>query len=167
MFAALALASVLAAAPQEPSAAPCEPELFRIGRSTNANEIVYAARTRAGSFDEDGPIDAYWVMRAEEGQREGMNFLERMLAYGFSVDPAPAGDGFTVLLKAKKDRPLHLTMRDGCPVALARIGGREALLRFIFVQTSSEEIVPSVAYVDVVGVDPATGDEVRERVVPQ
>jgi len=167
MIAALTLASVLAAGPQEPEASLCAPELFRIGRSTNANEIVYEARTRAGSLDEEEPVDAYWVMRAEEGQREGLNFLERMLAYGFSVERTPSGDGFTLLLKAKKDRPLHLTMRDGCPVALARIDGREALLRSIFVQTSSGELIPSVAYADVVGVDPATGDEVRERVVPR
>ena len=73
-------------------------------------------------------------MLAEDGHREGLNFIEKLIAYGFSVDPAESGEGFTVVLKAKKDRPVKLTLRDGCPAALVTIAGRPALLRRIFVQ---------------------------------
>src|SRR5512135_1261333 len=114
----MALPILLALAVSSAPGNPCPPELFRIGRSTNANEVVYVARREAdGALDSDDPIAAEWHMLAEDGHREGLNFIEKLLAYGFSVDPAESGDGFVVVLKAKKDRPVTLTMRDGCPTA--------------------------------------------------
>ena len=162
-------APALPTAPSPAAAAggrPCRPELFRIRRSTNANEIVYAAQLdESGRLDEDDPLVAYWLMHAEDGHREGLNILEKMLAYGFSADPAPEG-GFHVVLKAKKDRPVHLALRNGCPVAFIEIAGQPALLRSIFVQTSSGGVIPTVAHVDVTGVDPTSGREVSERILP-
>ena len=165
MVGSIYLAMVLAA-PPGPS---CTPELFRIGRSTNANEVVYAARTGAdGALDPEDPIEADWHMLAEDGHREGLNFIEKLLAYGFSVDPAESGEGFTVILKAKKDRAVRLTMRAGCPAALVTIAGRPALLRRIFVQAESGGgLIPGVAWADLEGTDPVTGSPVKERVVPE
>ncbi|HQR29699.1 MAG TPA: DUF4833 domain-containing protein [Anaeromyxobacteraceae bacterium] len=147
----------------------CPPELFRIGRSTNANEVVYLARKdKDGRLDADDPLKAEWHMLAEDGHREGLNFIEKLLAYGFSVDPAASGDGFVVVLKAKKDRPVRLAMRDGCPTATVTISGRPAVLRRIFVQAEpSEGLIPEVAWADIEGVDAATGAPVTERVVPR
>jgi hypothetical protein len=165
MLGTLSLALVLSAGPT-PS---CAPELFRIGRSTNANEVVYLARRGPdGSLDADDPMAAEWHMLAEDGHREGLNFIEKLLAYGFSVDPAPSGGGFVVTLKAKKDRPVRLTVRDGCPSASVTIAGRPALLRRIFVQAEEGGgLIPSVAWADLEGVDPATGARITERVVPE
>jgi len=165
MLATLYLALAVSAAP----APSCAPELFRIGRNTNANEVVYRARrTKDGALDPDEPIEAEWHMLAEDGHREGLNFIEKLLAYGFSVDPAEKGDGFVVVLKAKKDRPVRLAMRDGCPSASLTIGGRPAALRRIFVQAESDGgLIPSVAWADLEGTDLATGAKVSERVVPE
>jgi hypothetical protein len=165
LFGSIYLAMLLAA----PPGSACAPELFRIGRSTNANEVVYAARAGAdGALDPEDPIEADWHMLAEDGHREGLNFIEKLLAYGFSVDPADSGEGFTVILKAKKDRPVKLTMRAGCPAALVTIAGRPALLRRIFVQAESGGgLIPSVAWADLEGTDPVTGSPVKERVVPE
>jgi hypothetical protein len=159
------LAIFLAAAPGP----ACAPELFRIGRSTNANEVVYTARTGAdGALDPEDPIEADWHMLAEDGHREGLSFIEKLMAYGFSVDPAESGEGFTVILKARKDRPVRVTLRAGCPAALVTIAGRLALLRRIFVQAESGGgLIPSVAWADLEGTDPVTGSPVTERVFPQ
>ena len=162
MFATLVLAAALAA----PEAAACPAELFRIGRSTNANEVVYTARMVRGALDPDAPISAEWHMLAEDGHREGLNFLEKLVAYGFSVDAAAGGNGFTVILKAKKDRPVQLRMRGTCPDAFVTISGRPALLRKIFVQTKGGGVVPEVAWADVEGRDPDTGAVVKERIFP-
>jgi hypothetical protein len=164
MIETLSLALLLSTGPV-PS---CAPELFRIGRSTNANEVVYLARRGPdGALDPEDPMAAEWHMLAEDGHREGLNFIEKLLAYGFSVDPAPSGGGFVVTLKAKKDRPVRLTMRDGCPSASVTIAGRTALLRRIFVQAEEGEgLIPSVAWADLEGVDPASGARITERVVP-
>ncbi len=147
----------------------CAPELFRIGRSTNANEVVYSARQRPdGTLDPDDPIRAEWHMLAEDGHREGLNFIEKWLAYGFSVDPARAGEGFVVVLKAKKDRPVTLTLRDGCPVASVTIAGKPAVLQKIFVQAESTgALIPEVAWAELDGVDPASGARITERVLPE
>ena len=165
MLGTLSLALVLSAGPIP----PCAPELFRIGRSTNANEVVYLARRAPdGALDADDPMAAEWHMLAEDGHREGLNFIEKLLAYGFSVDPAPSGGGFVVTLKAKKDRPVRLTLRDGCPAATVTISGRPALLRRIFVQAEEGGgLIPSVAWADLEGVDPTTGAKITERVVPE
>lgn len=165
MIGSVTLALVLHAGPV-PS---CAPELFRIGRSTNANEVVYLARRGAdGTLDPDGPLRAEWHMLAEDGHREGLNFIEKLLAYGFSVDPAPGGGGYEVILKAKKDRPVRLALRDGCPTATVTIAGRPAWLRRIFVQAEDGEgIIPSVAWADLEGVDPTTGARITERILPE
>jgi hypothetical protein len=162
MLATMILAAALAA----PGSEPCPAELFRIGRSTNANEVVYAAQVVNGALDPDDPITAEWHMLAEDGHREGLNFLEKLIAYGFSVDPDEGGDGFVVVLKAKKDRPVRLKMRGACPAALVTISGKPALLRRIFVQTEGGGIVPEVAWAEVEGRDPDTGAAVKERIFP-
>jgi hypothetical protein len=164
MMGTVVLWALVAAAPG-PS---CAPELFRIGRSTNANEVVYSARMEGGALDADDPLSVEWHMLAEDGHREGLNFIEKLMAYGFSVDAAESGDGFVVVLKAKKDRPVLLAMRAGCPAALVTIAGKQALLRRIFVQAESGGgIIPSVAWADLEGADPVTGAPVKERVIPQ
>lgn len=150
-----------------PGARGCAAELFRIARSKNANEVVYSARVaREGELDGDDPLVAEWHMLAEDGHREGLNFVEKLFAYGFSVDPVPGGDGYLVVLKAKKDRPVHLAMREGCPAALVTISGKEALLRRIFVATTEGGLFPQVAWADLDGVDPTTGHPIRERIFP-
>jgi hypothetical protein len=147
----------------------CSPELFRIGRSTNANEVVYLPRQRPdGTLDPEDPLRAEWHMLAEDGHREGLNFIEKLLAYGFSVDPAKSGEGWVVVLKAKKDRPVTLAMREGCPVASVTIAGKTAVLQRIFVQAESGgALIPEVAWADIDGLDPASGAKVTERVVPE
>ena len=165
MFGTITLALLLSAAP----ATSCAPELFRIGRSTNANEVVYLARRDAhGALDPDDPLEAQWHMLAEDGHREGLNFIEKLLAYGFSVDPAPLDGEFVVVLKARKDRPVKLALRDGCPAASVTIAGRPALLRRIFVQAEEGGgLIPSVEWADLEGVDPSTGAKITERVFPE
>jgi len=156
MRTALLLAAALATAPADttstaaarPEAAlapatraappPCPPELFRIARSTNANQVVYAARlARGGGLDKADPLSAEWHMLAEDG------------------------------LKAKKDRPVHLTLRNGCPAALVRIAGRPGVLKRIFVQTGAGGVIPTVAWADLEGEDPENGDSLFERVYPK
>ncbi len=165
----MALSLLLALAVSSTSGDPCPAELFRIGRNTNANEVVYLARRGAdGALDADDPIEAEWHMLAEGGHREGLNFIEKLLAYGFSVDPAESGDGYVVVLKAKKDRKVRLAVKDGCPVASVTIAGKTAVLRRIFVQAEDGDgLIPEVAWADIEGVDPASGARVSERVLPK
>ncbi len=163
------LAMVLALAASAGGAATCPPELFRIARNTNANEVVYLARQAPdGTLDTRDPIRAEWQMLAEDGRREELKPVERQLAYGFSVRPAGSGGGYVVILKARPDRPVTLSLRGGCPFASVTINGRPADLRRIFVQAKNGlGPIPTVAWAELEGIDPATGARIQERVFPK
>jgi hypothetical protein len=161
----LVLAASLSSAPA-PSAPACPAELFRIARSKNANVVVYEARrSGTGSLDPREPLQASWLLLAQHGEREDLNFIERLLAYGFDVRPARQEAGWSVTLKALKDRPVRLVELDGCPRALWQIAGRQGVLRKVYVKADERHLIPPVEYVDVFGVDPRSGEELYERIL--
>jgi len=157
------LLSVLGAdGPPAPPARSCPSELFRIARSTNANVVVYEARLfSSGALDRQEPVHASWVMLALDGHREELNFLERGLAYGF--DAREDGENLELRLRAQPGRPIVVRFRDGCPAAFMTVAGRETILRRIFVQVGGGPF-PEVQSVELTGLVPGDGSEVREVV---
>jgi len=152
--------------PSRTAAPTCPPELFRLGRSKNANVVVYEAHlSTAGTLDPSAPVKASWVLLASKGEREELSFFEWRMAYGFEVRPAGPSPGFVFTFKAREDRPVRIVLRDGCPVGIAAIGGRTGILRRIFIQADDRYLIPSVEYVEVFGSDLETGKELYERIV--
>lgn len=153
----------------EPSGAvapTCPLELFRIGRSKNANVIVYEAHLSSpAALDPAEPVEASWVLLAAHGEREKLSWFEWRMAYGFDVRAADPGPGFVFTFKAKEDRPLLIVVRHGCPVGVATIGGKQGILRRIFIQAEDHYLIPSVEYVEVFGSDLETGEDLYERIV--
>lgn len=144
----------------------CPAELFRIERSKNANVVLYEAKWKApGALDGDEPLVASWLMLAAKGQREPLTWLEQRMAYGFDV--ARASAGFTVTLRALKERAIRLVPSGSCAVATATIDGHEAALRRIFVKADDRELIPSVQYVELFGVDLKSGAPVYEKLQPR
>ncbi len=79
-----ALALVLLASAGARAEETCGP-LFVIARSLNANVVLYeAAYRRDGTLDPEKPLTVSWRLDAQDGRREGLNFIERMRAYGVS-----------------------------------------------------------------------------------
>jgi len=158
-WAAAVLAGLLGAG----DGASCPAELFRVGRSTNANVVLYEARLSApGLLDGRDPVHPVWVMLAEDGRREELNLVERALAYGVEVLARAGVSEAVIALRASPGTPIRVVVESGCPVARVPIGGREASLRRLHVEASGGPF-PQVHWVDLVGMDPATGEEVRER----
>jgi hypothetical protein len=158
---ALALLAAIPAA----RASDCEPELFRIARSANANVVVYLANlAEDGRLDPQRPARAEWILLADRGQREPLTPLEEALAYGFDARPADPLEGYWVALRSGADRPIRVHLHDGCPRATVRIAGREARLRLVFVETAAGFILPRVRSVELEGQDLGTGEPVRELV---
>ncbi|HQR46173.1 MAG TPA: DUF4833 domain-containing protein [Thermoanaerobaculia bacterium] len=155
----------LAAGPRPARA--CEEVLFTIERSLNANVVVYEALLEpTGAFLARKPVDVNWILKATTGEREGLNFIEKGV-YGYHVEP-PAPDGSVVIrLKARRNLPITLRKEGDCAGAWAPISGREARLAKVWVQVKGRGIFSrTVEYLDVIGFDPATAGEVRERIVP-
>jgi hypothetical protein len=162
---ALAAAAVEVCAPRGAEALPSR-ELFTLARSKNANVVKYAVRTaRSGRLDPSEPIEAYWLMLAEDGRREGLTWAERKLAYGFSIS-AQTDDGLTLRLTACPARDLHVRAVSGGYRAQLTIAGQPAFLRRIFVRTEEGLLMPRVVYVEISGVS-ASGQTLSERIVPR
>jgi hypothetical protein len=147
-----------------PVGASCSPRLFAIERSKNANIVVYDAQLQGGSYDAQKPVSAYWLMKAEKGQRQEMNFIEKMKAYGFKVETEPSGMRMT--MKALKDRPTRLVVAKGCPCAIMRIGGRDAFVGRIFIKTR-EGSDSNVEFIELSGRAVSNGRALRERFSPK
>jgi hypothetical protein len=161
----LAAAVVQVCSPRELQALPSR-ELFTLARSTNANVVKYAVRTgRDARLDLANPVEAYWLMLAEDGRREELTWTERRLAYGLSV-ASVRSDGFVLRLAACAERALRVRALNGAFVAELPILRQPAILRRIFVQTDARALIPSVRYVELSGL---TADRrlVVERIVPR
>jgi len=146
--------------------AACAVELFRIARSTNANVVLYEANAvETGGLDPVEPVRASWRMLAEDGHREDLSGLERSLAYGIEVRGHGAQQGTVVALKAEPRRSISIRSVGGCFVALAMIGGRQAILRIVFVEVGGG-LLPSIRSVQLIGADLETGEPARETLAP-
>jgi hypothetical protein len=159
--------SILAQVAAPPAAAPCPPHLFILERTTNKNIVVYDAnRLPSGAFDPAKPAIAYWICNAEKGQREELTSMQWNRAYGFDTRPEKKPDRYRMTFKADFGRSFDIRMRDGCPVAIARIGGKKGIVRRIFVHVKTTFLVPSVQSVEIFGEDPETGAPMHEEFHP-
>jgi hypothetical protein len=152
--------------PSPTLARPRTQTLFVVARSSNANVLHYDVHIDDGKLDVDDPLLAYWVMRAEDGRREGLTFLEREFAYGFRITSPVTSDGFRVVLKAFSRRELAVRRNSGGYRAFVRVGEKAATLDRIFVSVGDGGgLTPNVRYVDVFGTA-SNGKRVSERLVP-
>ena len=151
--------------PGSAQAAPAQ-ELFTLARNKNANIVKYAARpSKDGRLAASNPIEAYWLMRAEDGRREELTWAERQLAYGFSVSQCTP-EGCTLRLSACSDRAMQVRLANGRIQAQLQIARQPATLQRIFVQADEGALLPSVRYVELTGIT-ANGKRVAERVEPR
>ncbi len=149
------------------AAAMCPEHLFTLARSKNANVVVYDAKLDAsGELDPSGPVQAYWALNADKGQREELSRIERERAYGVDVVPGPEPKTFVLTFKAQKKRQFRVRMRDGCAAVLTKIHGQEAVLSRIFVKSKEGGVTPKVESVALSGTDVATGAPVEEEFTP-
>ena len=140
--------------------------LFVLTRSKNANEVHYDVGLDGnGRVDPDDPLVCYWIMRAEDGRREPLTWLERKMAYGFSVIDDVDTSGFRLRLAAFTRREIAVRRAGGRYRPFTAIQGKQAELRRIHVQTDESGALPSVIHVDVFGVLP-DGTPRLERLQP-
>ena len=143
----------------------CGP-VFVIERSLNANVVLYdAVRQPDGTLDPQRPLAVTWRMDAQDGRREGLNFVERIRAFGVDVAPLAERDAWRVRIRALPARPLVLRGGAGCPLVVGEIAGREADLRRVYVAATGG-ILPRVSFVALSGFSLETSQPVTECFVP-
>jgi hypothetical protein len=99
---------------------------------------------------------------ATNGGREGLSWLERKVAYGFTTLREPQGLGLKLV--AFDRRVLHVPRVDGKFRAELAILGRPARLERIWVQVERAFLGPHVRWIDLHGVDLVTGKPLVERI---
>lgn len=142
--------------------------LFIIERSKNANVVHYDARLTAdGKLDPQEPVIAYWVLVAEDGRREKLNWIEKKKAYGFTIKPDPSVNGYKMTLVAAPERQITVKKEKDAVRAEAVIDGRPAVLEKMYINASDGLMGPKVRYIEVYGQDLQTGEKRREKMVPK
>ncbi len=142
--------------------------LFVIERNVNKNVVHYDAQlTRDGTLDPKEPVIAYWVMLANGGHREELTFLERQLAYGFTIQPDPSGRGYRMAMVAGREREITVYQKGDQVAAEIMIAGRLALLQKVHINFTEGFALPTVNYIELFGRNPTSGEDLYEKILPK
>ncbi|MGX5687526.1 DUF4833 domain-containing protein [Arcticibacter tournemirensis] len=141
-------------------------QLFYLQRDPNANTIICQLNIDAeGQVDKDNPVNVFWIRYAEKGQKSELNFIQRKFAYG--INSKPLGNGkYELKFVSYGKLPLYL-MKDKYNRyrVYTTVAKREIILDRIFVRIEGGTFwVPNVKYVELKGVDAATGEDVAQRI---
>ena len=150
--------------------APNDPNMiFYLQRSTNANTIVYAANMlKRGQIDPDKPVHVYWRLFDEDGRTLELTFFQRFAAYGMRADPVEGHPGsFEASIVAYPNLKLRIGVDgSGAPEATLDMQGHKARAVSAYVQLNESGLVPSLVYMDVYGIDKASGHILHEHFEP-
>jgi hypothetical protein len=149
---------------------PDEPnQLFYVQRSPNSNTVIYAAKLGGhGEIDRGDPVEAFWRKFNIDGSKQGLNFIERNIAYGVKADRAQPGKPITFTIAALPERKLTLVLdANRKPEALMQIGAHTVKLAYVYLQVVEGGLMPDVPALDVLGTDIASGKAIHEHILKQ
>jgi Domain of unknown function (DUF4833) len=141
--------------------------MFQLLRNKNANVVEYGVRIEpSGLLDTDRPLEADWLLKAEDGRREGLSFFERSFAYGIDWKVKTPGEVYEATLVCCKDRDLLVLKRNGRYEADTKIGGIPSRLVRIMVTADESSTPPKVESVELYGSSTAGEAPTYELVRP-
>jgi hypothetical protein len=144
--------------------------LFYIQRNKNSNTVVYEANLLPdGKLNPKNPVNVYWMRYTEGGVKKELSWIQRWLAYGVDFEPAKDNSGnFIINLVALKQRKLVLTTdEDGHPTACLFLNGKYSKLSRIYAQAQETNWLPTVKFVQVMGEEIKTKQNVCEYIFPK
>jgi hypothetical protein len=143
--------------------------LFYIQRSSNINTLIYDLNIdkKTGKPDTETPVHPYWIRYNEKGQKEELNYIQRKFAYGLVTKPLGV-DRYDIRFVSYKKFPLTLMKgADGKYHIFASVAQKQIMLNYVFIKIEGGSFwLPNVIYVELKGIDPATGKEITERFKP-
>ena len=142
--------------------------LFYIQRDPNTNTIVYELnKDGQGKVKSKDPVSTYWIRYPEGGGRKDLNYLQRKFAYGINSKALGNGE-FELRSVAYNKLPLYLR-RDGKNQyhVYADIGSKKCILSRVFIRIDGGTFwSPNVLYIELKGVEIATGKTITQRIKP-
>ena len=140
-------------------------QLFYLQKNTNTNTIVCELNYHNGYLDEDEPVHVFWIRYQEGGQKKELNLIQEKFAYGIKSTRL-SKDKYKMHFVSLKKHPMFLKKGGNNKFNVyATINKKEAILHRIFVKIIGGTFwSPDVEYIELKGIDPATGLEMVERV---
>ena len=142
--------------------------LFYIQRDPNTNTIVYELNTDArGNLSEKEPVHTFWIRYPEGGGRKDLNFLQRKFAYG--INSKAIGNGnYELRSVAYSKLPLYLRKDVKSQYHVyADINSKKCILNRVFIRIDGGTFwSPNVLYIELKGVEMATGKTIIQRIKP-
>ncbi len=142
--------------------------MFYIQRDPNTNTICYEVNLdKEGKPEKNNPIHGYWIRYPEGGQRKDLNFIQRKFAYGIN-SKSIGNDAYELRSVAYNKIPLYLRKDpDNQYHVYVDIDKKECILNRIFIRIDGGTFWhPNVLYIELKGVNPATGKTVIQRIKP-
>lgn len=147
---------------------PTVERLFYLQRDPNTNTVIYELNTdKNGELDTDEPVHPYWIRYTEKGEKAELNWIQRKFAYG--VKTKQLGDGkYDIRFVSYNKIPFTLMKgSDGKYHIFVTISKRQAILKRVFIRIKGGSFwSPNVIYMELKGIDAATGKEIIERFKP-
>ena len=139
-------------------------QLFYLQRTPNTNTVIYELNYNHSNLNPEEPVHVYWVRYNDQGQHEELNFVQRKFAYGIK-STLISKDKYQLHFVSYKKFSMYLIKGANNKYnVFATINQKQAILNRIFVKINGGSFwTPKVEYVEVAGIDPATGKEVMER----
>jgi hypothetical protein len=143
--------------------------LFYIQRTHNRNTVIYELNFQPdGKLNPKEPMHPSWIRYEEGGIRKELSFIQNRI-FGLDVQVINQ-DTYLLHFRAYKKREVYL-MRTGKTThykAMMKINGKMAEFTSLFISSITNALgIPStVKYIDINGIDPASGMIVNERVIP-
>ncbi len=150
------------------SARNSDNNLFKIGRSRDADEIFYDATLAAdGSLDKESPVNIYWLRKSGSGEREPLTWIQRRYSYGIKViESSPRHALFRFVSFDSKVFRVKIGA-DGRFSATTHIGGKLVTVERIYVRfDGGTYLAPVVGEVILYGRDSETGTLLSEDIKP-
>ena len=138
--------------------------LFYLQRTPNKNTIMCELNYQRGKLVDDEPVHVYWLRYTEQGQKAELSFIQRKFAYGIKSNKITDGRYQIYFVSYKKFKMELKTGADKKYHAFANINNKESILTRIYLHINGGTFwSPNVEYVEVTGIDPASGHVVKER----
>lgn len=142
--------------------------LFYIQRDPNTNTICYQLNLdERGQLSEKNPVNTFWIRYPEGGARKELNYLQRKFAYGIN-SKATGKSAFELRSVAYSKLPLYLR-RDSKNEyhVYTNIDKKECILTRVFIRIDGGTFwSPNVLYIELKGIDTATGKTIIQRIKP-
>lgn len=139
--------------------------LFYLQRDPNANTICYTLNyNKYGELDAGNPVKIFWIKYAEKGERKELSYLQKKLAYGVTV-LRQGKDRYEIKPVAYPHRSFFLK-KDNCNQyqVFTTISNKDCTLKRVFIRIlGGLPLSPKVQYIELHGIEFATGNPISER----